>query len=70
LRGGVLKTASASAQSSGSKEQNHVAVGAIENALHWVLDVTMNEDAMRGKIKKAGWSEEFTLNMIKAAAKI
>lgn len=71
---------------------------AIENSLHWVLDVTMNEDqarnrtgngaenlallrrmalnlarseptkgSMRGKIKKAGWSDDFMLDMIRAA---
>jgi len=70
----------------------------IENSLHWVLDVTMNEDqarnrigngaenlallrrmalnlarteptkgSMRGKIKKAGWSDEFMLDLIRAA---
>ncbi len=70
----------------------------IENSLHWVLDVTMNEDqarnrtgngaenlallrrmalnlartestkgSMRGKIKKAGWSDDFMLDMIRAA---
>jgi predicted transposase YbfD/YdcC len=69
----------------------------IENSLHWVLDVTMNEDqarnrtgngaenlallrrmalnlartestkgSMRGKIKKAGWSDDFMLDMIRA----
>ena len=71
---------------------------AIENSLHWVLDVTMNEDrqrnrtghgpenlallrrlalnvarvepgrdAMRGKLKRAGWDNNFLLNMIRAA---
>ncbi|MCP5082064.1 MAG: ISAs1 family transposase [Alphaproteobacteria bacterium] len=70
----------------------------IENSLHWVLDVTMNEDqarnrkghgpenlamlrrtalnlarteptkgSMRGKIKKAGWSDDFMLDMIREA---
>ena len=70
---------------------------AIENSLHWVLDVTMNEDrqrnrtghgpenlallrrlalnvariepgkdAMRGKLKRAGWDNNFLLNMIRA----
>ncbi len=70
----------------------------IENCLHWVLDVTMNEDAMRnrtgngpqnlailrrialnlarsepskgsmrGKLKKAGWNDEFILDLIRAA---
>ncbi len=71
---------------------------AIENSLHWVLDVTMNEDAARnrtgngpenfatlrrmalnlaqtepskgskrGKLKRAGWNDEFMLDMIRAA---
>lgn len=71
---------------------------AIENALHWVLDVAMNEDnarnrtengpenlatlrrialnlaraekskgSMRGKIKRAGWNVDFTLDLIRAA---
>ena len=70
---------------------------AIENSLHWVLDVTMNEDrqrnrtghgpenlalmrrpalnvariepgkvAMRGKLKRAGWDNNFMLNMLRA----
>jgi predicted transposase YbfD/YdcC len=70
----------------------------IEISLHWVLNVTLNEDqarnrtgngaenfallrrmalnlartestkgSMRGKIKKAGWSDDFTLDMIRAA---
>ena len=70
---------------------------AIENSLHWVLDVTMNEDrqrnrtghgpenlallrrlalnvariepgkdAMRGKLKRAGWDNNFLLNTIRA----
>lgn len=74
---------------------------AIENSLHWVLDVTMNEDqarnrtgngaenlallrrmalnlarteptkgSMRGKIKKAGWSDDFMLDMIRAAVRV
>ncbi len=69
----------------------------IENALHWVLDVTMNEDklrnrkengpenmailrrialnlarteptkgSMRGKLKKAGWNDDFILDLIRA----
>jgi predicted transposase YbfD/YdcC len=73
----------------------------IENSLHWVLDVTMNEDqarnrtgngaenlallrrmalnlaraepakgSMRGKIKKTGWSDDFLLDMIRAAVRI
>jgi predicted transposase YbfD/YdcC len=73
----------------------------IENSLHWVLDVTMNEDqarnrsgngpenlallrrmalnlarteptkgSMRGKIKKAGWSDDFLLDMIRAAVQV
>jgi len=73
----------------------------IENSLHWVLDVTMNEDqarnrtgngaqnlallrrmalnlarteptkgSMRGKIKKAGWSDDFMLNMVRAAVQV
>jgi predicted transposase YbfD/YdcC len=73
----------------------------IENSLHWVLDVTMNEDqarnrtgngaenlallrrmtlnlarteptkgSMRGKIKKAGWNDDFMPNIIRAAAKV
>ena len=73
----------------------------IENSLHWVLDVTMNEDqarnrtgngaqnlallrrmalnlarleptkgSMRGKIKKAGWSDDFMLDMIRAAGQL
>ncbi len=68
---------------------------AIENCLHWVLDVTMNEDrqrnrkghgpenlamlrrlalniarreptrdAMRGKLKRAAWNDDFLLTMI------
>ena len=72
---------------------------AIENCLHWVLDVTMNEDrqrnrkehgpenlamlrrlalniarreptkdAMRGKLKRAAWNDDFLLNLIRAAA--
>ncbi len=72
---------------------------AIENSLHWVLDVIMNEDAqrnrkdngpenlalmrrlalniaqrepskgaVRGKIKRAAWNDDFLLNMIRAAA--
>ncbi len=71
---------------------------AIENCLHWVLDVTMNEDrqrnrkdhgpenlalmrrlalniarreptkdAMRGKLKRAAWNDDFLLNLIRAA---
>lgn len=74
---------------------------AIENSLHWVLDVTMNEDglrnrtdngpenlallrrlalniaraepskgSMRSKIKKAAWSDQFAINMIKATINI
>ena len=70
---------------------------AIENSLHWVLDVTMNEDrqrnrtghgpenlallrrlalnvariepgkdAMRGKLKRAGWDNNFLLDMVRA----
>ena len=70
----------------------------IENSLHWVLDVTMNEDnarnrtrngpenhailrrmalnlarsepskgSMRGKLKRAGWQDEFMLDLIRAA---
>jgi predicted transposase YbfD/YdcC len=73
----------------------------IENSLHWVLDVTMNEDqarnrsgngpenlallrrmalnlarteptkgSMRGKIKKAGWSDDFMLDMLRAAVQV
>jgi predicted transposase YbfD/YdcC len=73
----------------------------IENSLHWVLDVTMNEDqarnrtgngaenlallrrmalnlartapakgSMRGKIKKAGWCDDFMLDMIRAAIQV
>ena len=73
----------------------------IENSLHWVLDVTMNEDqarnrtgngaenlallrrmalnlartepakgSMRGKIKKAGWSDDFLPDMIRAAVQL
>lgn len=73
----------------------------IENSLHWVLDVTMNEDAMRnrkgngpenlailrrialnlarseptkgsmrGKLKKAGWNDNFILDLIRAAVKV
>jgi predicted transposase YbfD/YdcC len=73
----------------------------IENSLHWVLDVTMNEDqarnrtgngaenlallrrmalnlartepakgSMRGKIKKAGWSDDFMPDMIRAALQV
>ena len=72
---------------------------AIENCLHWVLDVTMNEDrqrnrkehgpenlamlrrlalniarreptkdAMRGKLKRGAWNDDFLLNLIRAAA--
>ena len=72
---------------------------AIENSLHWVLDVTMNEDrqrnrtergpenlalmrrmalnvarieaskgSMRGKLKRAGWDNDFLLDMIRATA--
>ena len=72
---------------------------AIENTLHWVLDVTMNEDrqrnrkadgpenlallrcltfniarheptrdAMRGKLKRAAWNDDFLINMIRSAA--
>lgn len=72
---------------------------AIENSLHWVLDVTMNEDAqrnrkdngpenlalmrrialniarrepskgaMRGKIKRAAWNDDFLINLIRAVA--
>ncbi len=71
---------------------------AIENSLHWVLDVTMNEDAartrkgrgpanlailrrialnlarmepskgsMRCKFKRAGWHDEYMLDLIRAA---
>ena len=73
----------------------------IEYSLHWMLDVTMNEDqarnrtgdgaenlalprrmalnlarteptkgAMRSKIKKAGWSDDFMLDMIRAAVRV
>jgi predicted transposase YbfD/YdcC len=73
----------------------------IEISLHWVLNVTLNEDqarnrtgngaenfallrrmalnlartestkgSMRGKIKKAGWSDDFMLDMIRAAVQI
>ena len=73
----------------------------IENSLHWVLDVTMNEDgarnrtcngpenlailrrmalnlaraeptkgSMRGKFKRAGWQNEYMLDLIRAAPKI
>lgn len=73
----------------------------IENSLHWVLDVTMNEDAMRnrtgngpenlaflrrialnlarseptkgsmrGKLKKAGWNDNFILDLIRTAAAV
>jgi len=73
----------------------------IENTLHWVLDVTMNEDAMRnrkgngpenlgllrrmalnlarsepskgsmrGKLKKAGWNDDFILDLIRVAKKV
>lgn len=72
---------------------------AIENSLHWVLDVAMNEDrarnrtgngpenlailrrialnlarsepskgSMRGKLKRAGWNDNFILDLIRAAA--
>ena len=72
---------------------------AIENCLHWVLDVTMNEDrqrnrkdhgpenlalmrrlalniarpepsknAMRGKLKRAAWNDDFLLTLIRADA--
>lgn len=72
---------------------------AIENSLHWVLDVAMNEDrarnrtgngpenlailrrialnlarnepskgAMRGKLKRAAWNDDFILNLIRAAS--
>ncbi len=71
---------------------------AVENSLHWVLDVTMDEDrqrnrtdsgpenlalmrrlalnvarvapgkdAMRGKLKKAGWSDEALIELVRAA---
>lgn len=71
---------------------------AIENSLHWVLDVAMNEDSarnrtdhgpenlatlrrmalnlaraenskgsMRGKLKRAAWNVDFTLDLIRAA---
>ena len=70
---------------------------AIENSLHWVLDVTMNEDrqrnrtgngpenlallrrmalnvariepgkdVMRGKLKRAGWDNNFLLDTIRS----
>mgnify|MGYP002335696421 CR=1 FL=1 len=73
----------------------------IENALHWVLDVTMNEDAMRnrkgngpenlgllrrmalnlarseaskismrGKLKKAGWNDDFILDLLRATIQL
>ena len=73
----------------------------IENSLHWVLDVTMNEDgarnrtgngpenlailrrmalnlaraepskgSMRGKFKRAGWQNEYMIDLIRAALKI
>lgn len=72
---------------------------AIENSLHWILDVAMNEDrarnrtgngpenlailrrialnlaraepskgSMRGKLKRAGWNDNFILQLIRAAA--
>lgn len=87
-----------------SAEQFLVATRAhwsIENSLHWVLDVTMNEDAMRnrtgsgpenlailrrialnlarseptkgsmrGKLKKAGWNDNFILDLIRTAATV
>ena len=74
--------------------RSHWAIG---NSLHWVLDVTMNEDrqrnrtgngpenlallrrmalnvariepgkdAMRGKLKRAGWDNNFLLDMIRS----
>ncbi len=72
----------------------------IENSLHWVLDVSMNEDqqrnrkghgpqnlalmrrlalniarheptkdAMRGKLKRAAWDDNFLIDLIRAATK-
>ena len=74
---------------------------AVENSLHWVLDVTMDEDsqrnrtdggpenlalmrrlalnvarmapgkdAMRGKLKKAGWSEDALIELVRAAVRL
>ena len=73
----------------------------IENRLHWVLDVTCNEDqarnrkghgaenlallrklalnlarlepgkgSMRGKLKRAGWDDNFLINILSQFAKI
>ena len=74
---------------------------AVENSLHWVLDVTMDEDrqrnrtdsgpenlammrrlalnvarvspekdAMRGKLKKAGWSDDALMDLVRAAVRL
>ena len=51
----------------------------VENRLHWVLDVTCNEDlarlepgkgSMRGKLKRAGGNDSFLINLLAQFAKI
>jgi predicted transposase YbfD/YdcC len=47
----------------------------IENRLHWVLDVVLDEDqarahktgSTRGKIKRAGWDDDFLLQLLATA---
>ena len=93
-----VMSAALSAERFGRAVRSH---WSIENSLHWVLDVAMNEDgqrnrkkngphnlallrrmalnlarvesskgSMRGKLKRAGWQDDFLLDLVRAAAQL